>query len=171
MVLMAEPLAKAIKSVKKKGAKVVYLSPQGARFNDKAAKRLSALPRLVLVCGRYEGVDERVMSFFDEELSIGDYVLSGGELPAMVVADAVTRLLPGVFSRRQTRPRMNRSRPASWIILSIRGRGFGNARPCRTFCSPAITRRSHGGKQAASAATRRRPDYSIPNKGAQRSGD
>jgi len=99
MVLMAEPLRAAIKSVAKRGAHVVYLSPQGKRFDQAAARRLSSHKHLVLVCGRYEGVDERVMSLFDEEISIGDYVLSGGELPAMVLADAVARLQPGVLKK------------------------------------------------------------------------
>jgi tRNA (guanine37-N1)-methyltransferase len=99
MVLMAEPLRAAIKSVAKRGAHVVYLSPQGKRFDQAAARRLSSQKHVVLVCGRYEGVDERVMGLFDEELSIGDYVLTGGELPAMVVADAVARLQPGVLKK------------------------------------------------------------------------
>lgn len=99
MVLMAEPLRAALKSVARKGARVVYLSPQGKPFDQSAARRLAKLKRLVLVCGRYEGVDERVMPEFDEELSIGDYVLTGGELPAMVVAEAVARLVPGVLKK------------------------------------------------------------------------
>jgi tRNA (guanine37-N1)-methyltransferase len=99
MVLMAQPLADAIKAVKRKGAKVVYLSPQGKRFDQKTAQRLASCKHLILVCGHYEGIDERAMSLFDEELSIGDYVLTGGEIPAMAVADAVTRLLPGVLKK------------------------------------------------------------------------
>lgn len=99
MVMMAQPLADAVKSVKKRNSHVVFLSPQGKRFDHAAAKRLSALKRLILVCGHYEGIDERVSDVFDEEISIGDYVLTGGELPAMVVADAVTRLLPGVLKK------------------------------------------------------------------------
>ena len=99
MLLSAEPLYSAIKSVRKPESRVVYLSPQGRRFDQKAAARLSKERHLVLVCGHYEGVDERVMKCFDEELSIGDFVLTGGELPAMVVADAVARLLPGVLKK------------------------------------------------------------------------
>ncbi|TMB74898.1 MAG: hypothetical protein E6J52_10340, partial [Chloroflexi bacterium] len=77
---------------------IVLLSAQGKRFDQAAARRLAALPHLVLVCGHYEGVDERVIeSDVDEELSIGDYVLTGGELGAMVVVDAVTRLVPGAI--------------------------------------------------------------------------
>jgi tRNA (guanine37-N1)-methyltransferase len=99
MVLMAEPLAAAIKSVKKRGSRVVFLSPQGKRFAQDDARRLSSLKHVVLVCGHYEGIDERAMSLFDEELSIGDFVLTGGELPAMVVADALVRLVPGVLKK------------------------------------------------------------------------
>jgi tRNA (guanine37-N1)-methyltransferase len=74
------------------------LSPQGRLFNQEIARELSALPRLTLICGRYEGIDERVAEFFtDDQISIGDYVLTGGELAAMVVVDAVVRLLPGAL--------------------------------------------------------------------------
>ena len=99
MVMMVEPLEKAVKSVKKKGSKTIFLSPQGEKFTDGKAAALAKEKHLVLVCGRYEGVDERALELFDEELSIGDYVLTGGELPAMVLADAVTRKLPGVLKK------------------------------------------------------------------------
>ncbi len=99
MVMMAQPIADAVKSVKKRRSRVVFLSPQGKRFDDAAAKRMAKLSHLVLVCGHYEGVDERVCDVFDEEVSIGDYVLTGGELPAMVIADAVARQLPGVLKK------------------------------------------------------------------------
>lgn len=99
MVMMPEPLEKAVKAVKKKGSKVIFMSPQGATFNDAKATEYSKEKHLILVCGHYEGVDERVMHLFDEELSVGDYVLTGGELPAMTVADAVVRKLPGVLKK------------------------------------------------------------------------
>ncbi len=99
MVLMAGPIEDALKSVKKRGSKVYLMSPQGVTFTDQKASVLSRSKHLVLVCGHYEGVDERAMSLFDEELSIGDYVLTGGELPAMVVADAVVRKIPGVLKK------------------------------------------------------------------------
>lgn len=135
MVLMAEPLYAAIKSAAKRGSRVVYLSPQGRPFDQKTARRLAAERHLVLVCGRYEGVDERVAARFDEEVSIGDYVLTGGELPALVVADAVARLLPGVLKKEEataresfaspgldypqyTRPRVWRGRKVPPILLS-----------------------------------------------------
>ncbi len=98
MVLKPEPLARAIRAVREEGGHVVLLSAQGAIFDQAAARRLAALPHVVLVCGHYEGVDERVIeSDVAEELSVGDVVVTGGELPAMVVIDAVARLLPGVI--------------------------------------------------------------------------
>jgi tRNA (guanine37-N1)-methyltransferase len=98
MVLKPEPLVPAIRETKGGDGHVVLLSAQGRLFDEAAAKRLAGLDHLVLVAGHYEGVDERVIeSVVDEELSIGDYVVTGGELPAMVVIDAVARLLPDVI--------------------------------------------------------------------------
>jgi tRNA (guanine37-N1)-methyltransferase len=98
MVLKPEPLSRAMRAVRGTDGHVVLLSAQGKRFDQASARRLASLPHLVLVCGHYEGVDERVIeSDVDEELSIGDYVLTGGELGAMVVIDAVARLVPGVI--------------------------------------------------------------------------
>src|SRR3954469_11300123 len=98
MVMKPEPLAKAIREVKGSDGHVVLLSAQGTLFDQAHARRLAALPHLVLVCGHYEGVDERVIEAdVDEELSVGDYVLTGGELGAMIVIDAVTRLVPDVI--------------------------------------------------------------------------
>ena len=98
MVMKPEPLARAIRAVRGDDGHVVLLSAQGPVFDQAAARRLAATPHLVLVCGHYEGVDERVIeSDVDEELAIGDYVLTGGELAAMVVIDAVARLVPGVI--------------------------------------------------------------------------
>ncbi|MFI5347377.1 MAG: tRNA (guanosine(37)-N1)-methyltransferase TrmD [Elusimicrobiota bacterium] len=99
MVMMAEPLAKAVESLKKKGTTCIFMSPQGEKFTDSKASQLAKKKHLVLVCGHYEGVDERASELFDEEISIGDYVLTGGELPAMVLADAVARKLPGVLKK------------------------------------------------------------------------
>lgn len=98
MVMLPEPMTKVIKAARsqaKPSAKVVYLSPQGKRFDHQAAKSFSNNESLILLAGRYEGIDERVLiDHVDEEWSIGDYVLSGGELPAMVMIDAIARLLP-----------------------------------------------------------------------------
>jgi tRNA (guanine37-N1)-methyltransferase len=135
MLMMAEPLEKAIKSVKTKKSRTIFLSPQGKTFNDKTAWRLSREEHLILVCGHYEGIDERAASLFDEEMSVGDFVLTCGELPAMLVADAVARLVPGVLKKEDatasesfsgglldfpqyTRPRVWRGREVPEILFS-----------------------------------------------------
>jgi tRNA (guanine37-N1)-methyltransferase len=99
MVMKPEPLVAAIEAARQREpqARVVLMSPQGRRFDQEKAVELSRQPALVLVCGRYEGVDERVLRWVDEELSLGDFVLTGGELAALAVVDAVARLLPGVL--------------------------------------------------------------------------
>jgi tRNA (guanine37-N1)-methyltransferase len=100
MVMQVQPLRAALQAARLDGpgAPVIYLSPQGVRFTQDTARRLAGRDRLILLAGRYEGVDERLIDLeVDEELSIGDYVLSGGELPALVVMDAVTRLLAGAL--------------------------------------------------------------------------
>jgi len=98
MVFKPEPLFRAVDAIRGEAAidTVILTSPQGRRFTQREAERLAALDHIVLLCGRYEGVDDRVREgLATEELSIGDYVLSGGELPALVIVDAVVRLLPG----------------------------------------------------------------------------
>ncbi len=105
MVMKAEPIFRALDAIEvKRGAKLTVLltTPQGARFTQAGAERLSTLQHVVLLCGRYEVVDERVRSRVDEELSIGDYVLSGGELAALIVVDTVSRLVPGVVGDEQS---------------------------------------------------------------------
>jgi tRNA (guanine37-N1)-methyltransferase len=100
MVMKPEPMAEAIREAKKRhpGAKAILLTPQGRRFNQMVAREIAGHPGVILVCGRYEGVDERVREHLvDDEVSIGDYVLSGGELAAMVVIDTVSRLIPGTL--------------------------------------------------------------------------
>jgi tRNA (guanine37-N1)-methyltransferase len=97
MVLRPEPLHAAVTPLKDAGAHVILLEPSGQRLTDALARELATLPHLALVCGRYEGIDERARSLADREVSIGDYVLTGGELPALVLIDAVARLLPGVI--------------------------------------------------------------------------
>lgn len=105
MVMKVEPIARAIEQVKGQdsSAWTVYLTPQGRQFNQTLARTLASRSHLILLCGRYEGVDERVKELFvDEEISIGDYVLTGGELAAMVMIDSVSRLLPGVLGSDQS---------------------------------------------------------------------
>ena len=101
MVMMIEPIAKCIEKLKKKRSydEVIYMSPDGELFDQKMANKLSLSKNLIILCGHYKGVDERVREhFITKEISIGDYVLSGGELAAAVVCDSVIRLLPGVIS-------------------------------------------------------------------------
>lgn len=101
MLLKPEPLVGAIESAKStvsnQKSTVILLTPRGKKFTQSIARRLSKGSNLIFVCGRYEGYDERVTEFVDEQISIGDYVLTGGELPAMVVIDSIVRLIPGVL--------------------------------------------------------------------------
>jgi len=100
MVLMIEPIDGALKELRRKDTKVVLLSPQGKVFDQKKAQSLAKEKHLIFICGHYEGVDERVREHLvDEEISIGDYVLTGGELPTMVVVDTLVRLIPGVLEK------------------------------------------------------------------------
>ena len=101
MVMMAEPLAKCIETLQAERAydAVIYLTPDGNRLTQSKANELSLFENLVLICGRYKGIDERIReNFIDLEISIGDYVLSGGEIPALVLVDAVSRLIPGTMN-------------------------------------------------------------------------
>lgn len=104
MVLKPEPVIRAIEYCRRESgqARVILLSPRGRVFNQALAKELSQEGEIVLICGRYEGVDERVMEFVDDSISIGDYTLSGGEIPALVVIDAVSRLIPGVLGNEDS---------------------------------------------------------------------
>ena len=100
MVMMAQPIYDAIKSVLKEDSKLIYLSPKGSIFSQSQAVELSKEDHLILLCGHYEGIDERIIEIFNPiQISIGDYVLTGGELPAMVVVDAVSRYVSGVISK------------------------------------------------------------------------
>lgn len=98
LVMNVEPIVRAIESVKKNrpGAHTILLSPGGKSFSQKMAWKLSRKENMIFVCGRYEGVDERVLNFVDDVVSVGDYVMAGGEIPAMVLIEAVSRLVPGV---------------------------------------------------------------------------
>lgn len=99
MLMTPEPIVDAIDSVKNNSSRIIYLSPQGKKLNQDIVNRLSNEEHLVLLCGHYEGIDNRVISnYVHEEISIGDYVLTGGEIPAMVLIDSISRLLPGVLS-------------------------------------------------------------------------
>lgn len=104
MVMRPEPIYAAVEAVEKRygPARKILLTPQGHRFDQQTARRLATEQRLLLFCGRYEGVDERVRPLFDEEISIGDYVLTGGETAALVLIDAIGRLIPGVVGRAES---------------------------------------------------------------------
>jgi tRNA (guanine37-N1)-methyltransferase len=104
MVMKVEPIHRAMEHLEKTVGKPRYvlLSPQGRLFDEDMAIRYAGMKHLCLVCGRYEGLDERVLNLVDEEVSIGDYVLSGGEIPALVLMDAITRCIPGVLGNEQS---------------------------------------------------------------------
>ncbi|MBW8054599.1 MAG: tRNA (guanosine(37)-N1)-methyltransferase TrmD [Nitrospira sp.] len=139
MVMLAEPIACAIRAARNEqsnAARVIYLSPQGRRLDHEGVQELAARPGLIMLTGRYEGVDERLLtSEVDEEWSIGDYVLTGGELAAMVMIDAIARQIPGVLGdansaeqdsyarglldcEHYTRPELYRGRPVPAVLLS-----------------------------------------------------
>lgn len=137
MIMMVEPIYKALKELRRKSPKetwVILLSPRGTVFTQKIAHNLSRQKQLIFICGHYEGVDERVRQLVDEEISIGDYVLTGGELPAMIVADTIVRLIPGVLEKSEatkhdsfspileypqyTRPETFKDWPVPKILLS-----------------------------------------------------
>lgn len=112
MVMKVEPVSKALQKVpKNKKRRVILFSAKGKRLTQADVRRLSKYQQLVMVCARYEGIDERVMDWVHEEISIGDYVLTGGELPAMIVIDAVTRLIPGVLGKDESSKDESHSEP------------------------------------------------------------
>lgn len=136
MVLRADVVIPAIESVRGKDSQVMLLTPQGKTYNQSTARELSGEAHLILVCGHYEGFDERIRKYVDLEISIGNYVLTGGEIPAMVVVDSVVRLIPGVlggedsaaeesFSKgkeleypQYTRPEVYKSKKVPDVLLS-----------------------------------------------------
>lgn len=97
MVLMPEPVDNALSALRTKDSKVIMLTPQGKKYSQKLAYQFSKEKHLILLCGHYEGFDERIRSLVDEEISIGDYILTGGEIPGMILLDSITRLLDGVI--------------------------------------------------------------------------
>ncbi|MBI4092800.1 MAG: tRNA (guanosine(37)-N1)-methyltransferase TrmD [Candidatus Kerfeldbacteria bacterium] len=150
MVMKVESIYKALKAVPKKGKRrVLLMSAKGKTFTQADARRLAKYQQIVVVCPRYEGVDERVVDYVDEEVSIGNYVLTGGELPAMVVMDTVTRLLPGVLGKDEssldeshsqtgvleypqyTRPEVFRGKRVPNVLLSGDHRKINNWRQLR----------------------------------------
>ncbi len=138
MVMKPEPIVAALRAIENGGplARTILLTPQGRLFNQEIARELSLLPRITLICGRYEGVDERVAQHYtDDQISIGDYILTGGELAAMILIDALTRLIPGALGNvdsaltdsfsepvleypQYTRPRIFEGRDIPGVLLS-----------------------------------------------------
>ena len=98
MVLMCEPIFRCLDEIRTEDSLVIMMSPSGEVFKQNIARELSSKKHIILLCGHYEGFDERILSAVDMQLSIGDYVLTGGEVPSMVITDAITRLIPGVIS-------------------------------------------------------------------------
>jgi len=104
MILKVEPIYKCLKSIKrKKKSKVILLAPEGKLFNQNLAKKFSSLEQIILICGRYEGFDERVKKYVDEKISVGPYVLTGGELPAMTLVEAISREISGVLGDKTSK--------------------------------------------------------------------
>jgi len=97
MVLMCQPIVDCLDSIRTSDSKVILLTPSGKKYNQRIAYDLSKEKHLILICGHYEGFDERITNFIDMEISIGDYVLTGGEIPAMAIVDSIVRLIPGVI--------------------------------------------------------------------------
>lgn len=162
MVMTIEPIDKALAALRTPEARVIFLSPQGRRFSHKVAEELARERHLILLCGHYEGVDQRVSDHLvDDEISIGDYVLTSGVLPALVITDAVVRLIPGVLGDIQsaqqdsfvsgqldhphyTRPENYRGWEVPGVLLSGNHAAIGKWRA----------------EQAAEATRRKRPDLS-----------
>ena len=142
---------------------IICLTPRGRRFGQADARRLASGPGVALLCGRYEGIDQRVIEARAmQEFSIGDYVLSGGELAAMVLLDSIVRLLPGVMGAVESAAEESFS-GGLWSTRTIPGRPSGRGDVCRTSCYPAIMPRSPlGGRQSPERITRqRRPDLCV----------
>jgi len=135
MVLMPEPIFDCIDDIKTPESKIIIMTPAGVQYKQQMAYDLSKEKHLIIICGHYEGFDERILSLADYEISIGDYIVTGGELPAMILADSITRLLPGVINERShledsfnenylldyptyTKPRVYRGMEVPEILLS-----------------------------------------------------
>jgi tRNA (guanine37-N1)-methyltransferase len=169
MVLKPEPIFVAIASIQKTNAtysqppKVIYLSPQGRQLTQQIARDLSLEPWLILLCGRYEGIDERVSDLLvDDEISIGDYVLTGGELPALVLIDSVSRLIPGVVGNDKA------VADDSFTTGLLEGPHYTRPEVFQGLTVPDVLRSGHAGEirrwrreQALRRTWQRRPDLLL----------
>ena len=161
MVMKPEPLIAAIEALQSSysGVRTVLMTPQGTPFTQTDAERLSGYAFLTLVCGHYEGVDERVRSFVDEELSIGDYILTGGELAAMVIIDAVSRQVPGVLGATNALAEESFTRPLLEAPHYTRPRVFRGLRVPDVLLSGNHAEIAHWRReQALKRTAERRPD-------------
>jgi tRNA (guanine37-N1)-methyltransferase len=178
MVLKPEPLFAAVEAVQARhpsaASRTILLCPQGTPYDQQQAKRLLAWERLILICGHYEGVDERIAQHLaDESISIGDYVLTGGEIPAMVLIDSLTRLIPGALGDDEA-PRRD-----SFYEAGLDHPHYTRPAEFRGFKVPDILLSGHHAQidawrrdQAASATTRKRPDLLKPRaRGRAEAGD
>ena len=176
MVMRPEPLVEAIEALagpkgESRSARVLLLSPQGRRFEQQRARELAHTQHLVLVCGRYEGVDQRVVEIaVDEEVSIGDYVLAGGELPALVLIEAVTRLIPGVMGNPES------AASESFQTGILEGPQYTRPAEYRGFEVPAVLKSGDHqaiarwrAEQARAITKKRRPDLLGPASGEEES--
>jgi tRNA (guanine37-N1)-methyltransferase len=165
MVLKPDPIFRALDAIAaERGTPltVIMTSPQGTRFTQAEAERLSGLEHIVLLCGRYEGFDERVRERVTEELSIGDYVLTGGELPALVVADAVVRKMPGVLKKEDAAASESFASGALDFPQYTRPRVWRGQEVPEILFSGDHQKISAWRKKAANAATKhKRPDLSL----------
>lgn len=163
MVLRVDVINRALRALKGKGlrgkGKVILLTPQGRPFNQKLAKQLSKHKTLILICGRYEGFDERVRKLADMEISIGDYVLTGGEIPAQAVVDAVARLVPGVVGKAQSLDEESFSDSFLEYPQYTRPEKFGKERVPKVLLSGNHEQiRAWRKKEAFKRTKKRRPD-------------
>lgn len=164
MVMMAEPIFRAVESLGEGKKRLLLLSPAGKRLDQVLARELAREPWLVLICGRYEGVDERVPEGLPaEEISIGDYVLSGGEVPALVLIEAVTRLVPGVVGKEESLAAESFEEGLLDHPHYTRPRDFRGMRVPDTLISGNHARIEEWRRRAAEEKTRRnRPDLLPP---------
>jgi tRNA (guanine37-N1)-methyltransferase len=158
MVMRPEPLFAAVEPLRAEGTTVILLDPAGERLSDGLARQFASAGRLVLVCGRYEGIDERARALADREVSIGDYVLTGGELPALVLIDAVGRLVPGVIEAES-------HEGDSFADGLLEGPQYTRPERFREASVPAVLLSGHHGEvarwrrsEALRRTLRRRPD-------------
>jgi tRNA (guanine37-N1)-methyltransferase len=171
MVMKPEPLFRAVASLRQANSHVILTSPGGSTFNQARATELTSKEHLIFICGHYEGVDDRVRSgIVDEELSIGDYVLTNGNLPAMVMTDAIVRLLPGVLGSSESIVEESFSEPLLEYPHFTRPRVFNGVEVPEVLLSGDHKKIADWRRQQSIERTRRnRPDLLQPNNNGEKS--